>query len=1249
VRALRRLAPKAYVDRLLAASGEMAGERRMVTILMADIKGSSGMARDLDPEEWMGVMEGAFRVLIEPIARYEGTVARLEGDAILAFFGAPIAHEDDPERGCRAGLEIVEGARGYAARLERERGVSGFGVRVGIHTGQVVVGEVGADLRMEYTAMGEAPNLAARLEGAAEPGTVLISGATHRFVKPLLETEALEPIKVKGWEEPVAIYRVFAARDEVYKVRGIPGLESPLVGREAECAALQESLERLQAGVGGIVTIVGEAGLGKSRLVAELRNRAQAAQDRSPARGSVGLGVQWVEGRCLSYGTSVAYLLWLDVVRALLGVTLEDAAADVRVRLRERVQALCPGSFDDVHHYLARWMSLPLSDEEEAVLRDLDGEQLKNRTFGAMETLIECAAARPLVLVCEDMHWADPTSLELLESLLALTDRTSLLLVCVFRPVREHGSWGIREVAARDYGHRHTRIELEPLTTDESQVLVANLLRLEDLPLALKERMLEAAEGNPLYVEEIIRSLIDEEAIARDEASGRWLATRAVSDIPVPETLEGVLLARIDRLQQDTRRVLQMASVIGRMFLYRLLEALVQEERRLDAHLLALQREEMIRERARIPELEYIFKHQLTREAAYNGLLRRERRTFHRQVGEALEQLYPDRVEEQLGLLAYHWERTGDAEKAAEYLLRAGDQARILYAHREAIDFYQRALPLLKEQERYERAARTLMKLGLTYHTAFDFAKSREAYEEGLELWHRAASAPPDLVGAEYGLQTLRVQYRFDPSDLDPVTQRGNENLLRQVFSGLVEQTVEMDIVPDVARSWDVLEGGRRYVFHLRNDVRWSDGAPVTADDFVYAWKRLLDPATASPHANLLYDIKGARAFHQGEQSEDAGVGARALDEHTLEVELEGPTGYFLQLLGHARTLPVPRHAVQQYGASWTDVVSLVSNGPFRVERWCPGEKMVLRRNPDYHRRYRGNIQRVELHPATEMSSDQLELYEADHLDVLDFWTLPPRAMGLARNRHAGEYLVAPRLATVFLAFNARRPPFDDVRVRRAFALAADRQTVSDVVLGGYAITATGGFVPPGMPGHSPGIGLPYDPEEARRLLSEAGYPPGGSQSFPVVELLGAPDDELPYQHLGTNWAENLGVETASTIVEWDCIPVRLTESPPHIWGWGWGADYPDPDNFLRVGVPRAWIGWQHEVYDRLVEEARRITDQGKRMNLYRQADRILVEEAAVCPAAYSRSHLLVKPWVKVYPVSAMGGWCWKDVIIEPH
>jgi oligopeptide transport system substrate-binding protein len=478
---------------------------------------------------------------------------------------------------------------------------------------------------------------------------------------------------------------------------------------------------------------------------------------------------------------------------------------------------------------------------------------------------------------------------------------------------------------------------------------------------------------------------------------------------------------------------------------------------------------------------------------------------------------------------------------------------------------------------------------------------------------------------------------------------RFSRAVIDELFSGLLERTPEMDVVPDVARSWEVLEGGRKYVFHLRDDVRWSDGTPATAHDFEYAWKRMLDPATGSPVANLLYDIKGARAFHRGE-GESGDVGVRALDKTTLVVELEGPTGYFLQLLAYSATYPVPRHVVETRNEVWTEVENIVANGPFGLHTWQRGESMVLVRNPEYHGHFKGNVQQVKLILRQEWPpSLPMEMYEADGLDVLDLWALSPAQVDAARQRHAGEYVSAPLLATFYTGFDVSRPPFDDPRVRRAFSLAVDREWLADDVLGGAYAPATGGFLPPGMPGYSARIGFPYDPEEARQLLAEAGYPGGGG--FLGVEVLAG--DVAPHPrtmlHLQTQWRENLGVEITDRALEWTTFKDRLDTEPPHVFIMGWQADYPDPDSFLRASPIRRWTQWQNEAFDRLVEEARRLTDQGRRMKLYGQADRILVREAAILPLYHARLHLLVKPWVKKYPTSAIDWWFFKDVVLEPH
>jgi oligopeptide transport system substrate-binding protein len=610
-----------------------------------------------------------------------------------------------------------------------------------------------------------------------------------------------------------------------------------------------------------------------------------------------------------------------------------------------------------------------------------------------------------------------------------------------------------------------------------------------------------------------------------------------------------------------------------------------------------------------------------------------------------------ERAEEYTGLIADHLESAGRAAEAVDYLLGSGDRARRLYAHQEAIHAYERALALLLEQGRDDQAARTMMKLGLAHHNAFQFQQSRQAYDEGFALWQQAAATEPAIPSAQAPHPLRMAWYRGGV--LDPGLE---ENIAGgwiddQLFAGLLAESQNLDIAPDVAKSWEVSAGGRRYVFHLRDDAHWSDGAPVTAGDFAYAWKRVLDPASGSPNASLLYDILGARAFHQGEASHPDRLGIRVLNDLTLEVELEEPTGHFLQLMACSATFPVPRHVVEVHGEAWTEVGKFVSNGPFRLKARHSDEGMVLVRNPAYHGRSLGNVQRVQL--TLRLSRDTaltlLEAYEAGDLDVYYPWELASPDMDRARQRHAGEFVLEPWLHTIYLAFNTSQPPFDDIRVRRALALGIDRETLASVALGGFVVPATGGFVPPGMAGHSPGIALPYDPQGARELLAEAGYP--GGRRFPPIVCLTLPAT-VPQEHaayLRQAWLEELSVQVTEETAEWDTYADRLDRDPPHLYAWGWVADYPDPDNYLRVGLATVRTGWQNPTYEGLVETARKLTDQGQRVRLYSQADQILVEEAAVVPLLYCRNSLLIKPWIRRFPMSPCGRCFWKDVVIEPH
>ncbi len=1216
----------AALHKELAALEAVEESRKQVTVLFADLVGFTALSERMDPEDVREVQDALIGAVTPSIKLYGGSVEKYIGDAILAVFGVPQAHEDDPERAILAALGMHSALTKLNERLKAERHIS-LSMRIGINTG-LVVSRVGED---DFVITGDTVNLAARLESAAQPGTVLVSEETNRLAGYAFEMESLGSIQVKGKAGPLPVYRVLGARPQAIKPRGLKGLASPLVGRQAEYGALFKAIQRLRNGEGGIVTVWGEAGIGKSRLLAELR------------RSILDDEIIWVEGHCLSYAGSIAYLPWLEALRELIGVGLETSPSQVREELRTWVGGLCLGKLDEVYPYLAKLMSLPLEANIEKRLNELDGRQLREATFQAMESVLACAANEcPLVILIEDLHWADPSSLALLEHLLPLITKVPFLFAAVFRTRQETGSWGLREAAAREFPKWHSDIHLEALSAADSEQLVDNLLGWQGLPGELVERILDKAEGNPFFVEEVIRSLMDNRVLVHDPAMDRWLVTKDVETVPIPDTLQGVLTARIDRLQRATKRVLQQASIIGRVFLYRILAAIAVEERQLDEKLLTLQSEEMIRERARMPELEYIFKHALTQEAAYNSILKKQRRVFHRQVGIALEHLFPDRQDEILGLLAFHWEHSGESKKAVDYLQRAGDQARNLYAHQEAIGYYQRALTFQESLEDYGGAARTQMKLGQTYHSAFDYRRANESYQAGFRLWGQA-SQRQSVTPFALSSQSFRFILGWDPSTLEPglAGDLWSGVVIGNMFSGLLELTPQMDVVPDLAQEWEILEGGRKYIFHLREDARWSDGMPLTAHDFVNAWRRLL---IHSPMASLFYDIKGAMAFNLGETSAAESLGVRASDPYTLEVELEEPVGYFLQLMAQLTAFPVPHHVVERFGAAWTEAGNIVSNGPFRIESRQPGKSLTLVRNPEYHGHFNGNLQRMEIIvvPPSEWLL-MVPVYEAGDLDVLEISYFSSTEVNRLRRQHSAEYLSAPRRDVVFLLINTLKAPFDDPRVRRAFMLALDREVLSPAS-GGAIIPARGGLIPPGIPGHSPEIGLPYDPDGARELLAQAGFP--GGHGFPSVEILLWSGTAVKLESTIDHWREVLGVETTLDFVPMSDFDERSKLKPPHMLFQAWDPDYPDPDNFLRMGLNKEFSGWRGEVFDSLIESARRNQDQGERIRLYQRADKMLIDEAIVLPLGYFITHLLIKPWVKNYPLGVSS---LKDVVIEPH
>ena len=578
---LERFIPRELLTQLRTARerGGMVGERRIVTMLFCDVKGSSSAAQTLDPEDWSEIINGAFEEMIRPIYRYEGTVARLMGDGILAFFGAPIAHEDDPQRAVLAGLEIVEGIRRYGEQVER-RWHFPLAVRIGVNTGLVLVGEVGSDLRMEYTALGDAINLAARMEQTAQPNTVQIAEDTYRLIAPLFEFEDLGFVEVKGRAQPVHVYRPLRRQERPGRLRGLEshGIASPLVGRDRELKALLQALADVCDGRGGIISLVGEAGLGKSRLVAELRAAAlEPTSGKDGPSSAESVAVRWCETRCLSYTTSVPHRLSIDLLSALLDLPADAAAGEAATALRRLLASISDSGSADLYPFLGHLLNLDLDDEMAERVKYLDGPALLNRYAATWKSLLAGLAQRqPLILVCDDIHWADPSSVELLLHVLSVAAAAPVLFLLVTRPERDAPGWRLVSQAREVVGAGALELHLAPLSEGDSQQLVSNLLDIDALPAPVRQLILAKSEGNPFFVEEVLRMLIDRGLIAR--RTGQWMTIGEISDLDIPDNVNGVLAARIDRLPEEARHVLQIASVVGRQFYTRILSTVLQRE-----------------------------------------------------------------------------------------------------------------------------------------------------------------------------------------------------------------------------------------------------------------------------------------------------------------------------------------------------------------------------------------------------------------------------------------------------------------------------------------------------------------------------------------------------------------------------------------------------------------------------------------------------------------------------------------------
>lgn len=673
---LNPLLPGEVKARLESTRTRGEGERRIVTILFCDVKGSTAAAATLDPEEWTEIINGAFEYMIQPVYDYDGTVARLTGDGILAFFGAPVAHEDDPQRAVLAGLAIAEGVRSYSESI-RARWDIDFSVRVGINTGLVVVGAVGSAQRMEYTAMGDAINIAARMEQTAEPGTVQIAQDTFELVNTRFEMEDLGPLMIKGKSQPVQAYRVL--RPRAFQQAGRMLREgTPLVGRDWELRALAGAMARAEQGRGGIVSVIGDAGIGKSRLIREAARMWQETQSMD----------RWYASASLSYETSVPYAQFQRLLRRGVNISSADGPDAARAKLASYVAMFKPAQQDEARAVLEQVLSISRAAGEHVP----EGEAFKDVLFRTMLELTRSwAAAEPMVLLLDDLHWSDPASVELLTHLLQLVTQCRILFVCATRIERESPGWQITTVARERFAQHYTEIWLHPLSQSDSQHLMRQVAGQASLSSAVRQQIEHKADGNPLYVEELVLSILGTEQTA--SAVGPESISKD-DRIEIPDTLQALLLSRVDRLDEGARYTAQQAAVIGYQFRKDVLAIISEPAVDVPIHLLTLQEHELIGQIAPDPGAEYAFRHALLQDAIYHSILRGQRRVFHQRVAEALRSLFSDRLAEFAPLLAYHFRAAGDPQAAMVYYTLAGDTAFRLYANAEAVANYSEALEL---------------------------------------------------------------------------------------------------------------------------------------------------------------------------------------------------------------------------------------------------------------------------------------------------------------------------------------------------------------------------------------------------------------------------------------------------------------------------------------------------------------------------------------------------------------------------
>jgi ABC-type transport system substrate-binding protein len=1077
----------------------------------------------------------------------------------------------------RAALGVHQALQPLAEEMAAAYDVR-LAARAAVNTGPAALPAGDQPPDVLFNALGDTVNVAARLQAHAEPGGVVLGPVTAVEVRGRFGYEPIGDLPIRGREQPVRAYRLLGAQ-----ATAEPSA-TPYVGRDAERRTVEAALEDVAEGRGAVVVITGEAGIGKSRLAAE-------------AVAVLGDRIQVLESHGASYAESFPYWPVRGLLRSWLGLAADAPEAQVRLELRTALnRVLGPAAAEETFAFLGPAAGVPLGPTDAARQHELSADTVRQRTVGALGAVLTALVRdHPVVVVLDDLHWADEATLELIAELLPVVDEDGLGLVLGYRSERDHPAWRLGGLARQRIPHRFHEVELRGLDDADSRRLIAAVAG-SALPAAVDELLCERAGGNPFFLEQALRDLVERGALEPDGAG--WRLAGDLDGAAVPWVVQETLQARLDRLSPRTRTVVAAAAVLGRDFSRELLEDLVGDHD-LATPLSELQRLDLVEEVRRRPTAEYRFRHGLVQEVAYGSLLEDRRRALHRRTAELLEPLACD-CDDELGLLGHHWAEGGDARRAARYLVRAGDAARRLYADSEAFEHYGRALEFQRQLGDNAAVRGTLCRLALARHQAFDFVGADEA-------WAQGCAVPEPPVRQAVPTATLETPV-FRPDSLVPGVTAFEETtwVAQHLFTGLLRAAADGGVEPAGAVRIAVSPDGRRYRFGLRPTARWHDGTPVTAGDYEFAHRSIVDLGLFG--TTLLGHVESVTA----------------LGDLELELRLSRPLSHLPHLLSSALLFPWPRHLWRSGPPSLDQTALLVGNGPFRVAEILPDE--IRLEAADTWDRPRGNVREVRLRvvpQAAEMARVRRE-WDEGRFDLMLGVSTPD--VEDADHADTVRYEFA-KTGVQYLALRAAGP-LSDPRVRLALLRA-----LPAVVGHAGQTVARGGLIPPAVLAHTHDIGLDHDPLVAARLLSDAGHP--GGAGLPTLRLAipaglsCVTGDAGDADRVVAAWTA-LGLQVEVARPAFSDMAAEVADPGTHAWVFGWMADSPDP-----LGVLEAFLAAYPMVLRpdgglrAMLDRAAASTDRDERIALCRSFERGWIgEQGALRPLTYIGTVAVVRPWV---------------------